>query len=336
MTAEPANRKAAEFSILSTAAAISAWAWFYLPVISIFAGLVIPVFFAMLVRRLDIKFGLAALLLMAAAAFAATGKLQAVFMIVLQTGPLGLLLGLLFKNHISPGKSTVLTVALSLAVSLVMMLAGYFFTGKSPLTLSESQRHLFDQERRLLNDMFGPGGTAGEVDPATLKELEKVVSQVEAMWPVIYISSVMIWFMVSAVITLWLTRLAMHRSGHAVPPAIPFSRWRVPWYVIWGIISGLALMLAGDHTGAAGLAVFGKSFLWVTGFCLSVAGLSVFIFYVKRWKVAWPIKVMAFVVMGIYLPLTAGMLVAMGIADSVWNIRRLDPDGRTPEEVEKK
>lgn len=336
MTANLSTRRAADFFIFSAAAVFPALAWIYFPLLSMFAVLIIPVPMALLVRRLDLRYGLAALLLMVAALSLAAGNIRPALLMALQTGPLGLLLGLLFKNRVSSGKTLIITVAFSLVVSLGMFLAGYLITGSSPFTLNDRQRYIFEQERRLIHQMFGQGGPAEVLDPSAAKELDAMVSQVEAMWPVLSISSVLIWFMVSACVTFWITRRVMTRYGYSVPPALPFTRWRLPWCVIWGVITGLALMLGGDHAGINGLAVSGKALLWVMGFILSVIGLSVCVFFLQRWRVAWPFKLLVFVMMGMYLPVTAGVLVTAGITDTVWNIRRLSPDGRTPEEDDKK
>lgn len=336
MTANPTKQRAADFFVFSAAAVFPALAWISFPLLSIIAVLIIPVPLALLVRRLDLRYGLAALLLMILVLTAAAGNPRPALLLAMQTGPLGLLLGLLFKNHVSSGKALIITASFSLAVSLSMFLAGYLLTGASPFTLNERQRYVFDQERRLIHQMFGQGGPAGGMDPATVNELEAMVSQVEAMWPVLSISSVLIWFTVSAGITLLITRRVMVRYGYTVPPALPFTRWRLPWYVIWGVIGGLALMLGGDYARISGLVVSGKAVLWLMGFVLSVIGLSVCVFYLKRWKVAWPFKLLVFVMMGMYLPVTAGVLVTAGITDTIWNIRRLTPDGRTPEEEDKK
>ncbi|MCL6612568.1 MAG: YybS family protein [Peptococcaceae bacterium] len=336
MSAGLKKREAVDFAVFSAAALIPALAWIYVPFMSVFAMMVIPVPLALLVRRRDLRHGLAALLIMAAVLSAATASLKLALLLVVQTGPLGLLLGLLFKNHVAYGKSLLAAAFFSLAVALGIFLAGYIFTGASPLVLNERQQYVFEQERRVLNEMFGPGGKAGELDPAALKEMETVIGRVEAAWPVLATSSALIWFMVSASVSYWLARRAMVRIGYGVPASIPFSRWRLPWYVIWGVIAGLALLLGGDQAGARGLAAAGKVVLWVTGFVLSVIGASVHAFYLRRWKVARPFKLLGLAILVIYLPVAAGVLAATGVIDSIWNIRRLAPDGRTPEEEEKK
>ncbi len=336
MSANGKNRKLIDFCLFSAAAVIPALGWVYFPPVAPVAALFIPVAPAVLVRRQDLRYGVALLFLMAAVLSAVTAKPSLALLLTLQTGPLGLLLGLLFKNRVPSGKALTAAVSFSLAVSLVILLAGCLMTGSNPFVLNDRQQYVFEQERRLLYQMFGQGGSAGQLDPATMKELEAVINRVEALWPVLAVASTLIWFMVSAGATYWITRRVMARFGYEVPAAIPFSNWRLPWYVIWGVIAGLGLLLGGDQFRLQGLAAAGKVVLWVTGFILSVIGASVLAFYLRRWKLAWPLKLLGVIIMAVYLPVTAGMLVAVGIIDSIWNIRRLIPEGRTPEEENKK
>jgi uncharacterized protein YybS (DUF2232 family) len=84
------------------------------------------------------------------------------------------------------------------------------------------------------------------------------------------------------------------------------------------------------------LASAGKVVLLVSGFVLTVTGAAVYSFFLQRWRVSWPFRLLGFIILAIYLPLTLAMLAATGIIDCVWNIRRLNPDGRGPEEDDKK
>jgi len=255
-----------DFSVFSAAVLIPALAWAYIPFLSLVAMLIIPVSLAVLVRKQDLRYALVMLLIMVAVLSAFTSKPQLALLLVLQTGPLGLLLGLLFKNHVPAEKALTTIVLFSITVAVGIFLLTYLFTGNNPLVLNNDQRHVFDQERQLLIQMFAQGGMAGELDPETMNELERVIEQLEVIWPVLSTSSAIIWFMVVAAITYWLTKRVMSRLGYSVPASIPFSHWRIHWYAIWGIITGLGLLLVGDQVVVQNLAVVGKIILLVTGF----------------------------------------------------------------------
>ncbi|MFZ5649737.1 MAG: DUF2232 domain-containing protein [Bacillota bacterium] len=336
MAAFSGNNRLTDFAALVAGLMLLSLATVYVPVLSLMTSLLIPVTLALMVRRLDLRYALAALLLVMVLLSLVTVRVQPVLVLAIQTGPLGILLGLLFKNHVPAGRALAVAVGFGLVSAVGLFAAVYAFTGNNPFVLDQMDRQVFDLERRLLRELSSPGGPAEGLDPASVREMEKVVDRLEAAWPVISTSFISIWFMFSAAVTFWITRWAMARQGYSVPPPLPFSRWRLPWYVIWGVIAGLAFLLAGDEGKINGLSQAAKSILWVMGFIFTVAGMSVASFYLRRWRVSVLVKAAAVIALSIYLPFAVSMLIALGITDTILNIRRLSADGRTPEEDEKK
>lgn len=330
------NNRLRVFFILLAALFLLSLAAVYVPLVSVMAAVLMPVILALLVRRLDLRYGLAALFFVMIFMSLITGMIQPVLVLAVQTGPLGILMGLLFKNHVSAGRTLAAVVGFSLLSSVGVFAAVYAFTGNSPFVLDQADRQVFDIERRIIKEMAGPGGPMEGLDPASVREMEKVVDHLEASWPVIATVSITIWLMLSAGTSYLITRWAMLRGGYSIPPLPPFSRWRLPWYVIWGAIAGLVFLLAGDEGFIPGLSQAGKSLLWVMGFIFMVAGMSVASFYMRKWRVPVWVKVVLVIVFSIYLPFAVSMLVALGMTDTILNIRRLSADGRTPEEGEKK
>lgn len=295
------------------------------------AVLLMPLLLALLVRRLDLRYGLAALLLTGAVLFMVTGHLQIVLLITFQTGPLGILLGLLFKNGVTAGRTLVAAIFMSVVITAVTFLLMYFLTGSSPFAPDQVDRSMFYQMKREIAALSAEG-----MNPDSIKEMELAVDRIETAWPVLAASCTIIWIIVSTFFTYSMTRRSMIRLGFNVPPAGPFSRWRLPWYTIWGVIAGLSLMLAGDGAGYAGMDQAGKIILWVTGFILAVLGASVTTFYLKRWLSSRAARLVALAVLIIFAHITVVALVTLGLTDTILNIRRLSADGRTPEGEEKK
>jgi len=330
------NQNFVDFLVLGAAFILPAMATVSIPSMAILTVLFMPIPLALMVRRLDLRFGLATFLAAVVILFILTGSTQTVLFLAFQTGPLGILLGLIFKNHVSAGRALAVTVGFSLAAAVVILVSSYFITGTSPLVLSERDRQVFNIQREMISEMVSPGGPAHGLSPENIREMEMVVEQMEGMWPVLSTSSIIIWFMVSAAITFSFTRYAMARFGYREIKPVPFSLWRLPWYVIWGVIVGLAFLLAGDELNINGLAFTGQCMLWVTGFVLMVMGMSVGTFFLARWKTSWPIKLVVMVAVGIYLPFTVSVLLSLGVFDTILNVRRLSADGRIPEEEDKK
>lgn len=322
-----------EFLLLTASALIPALIWLYVPPLAVVAAFVIPVPVAILVMRMDTRYALGTVAVIVVLLTVISGRPHTALLIAMETGPLGLLLGLLFKNRVSSGRSMAVAAVFSLVIAAGVLLSGYLITGESPFVLNERQKYIFDQERLLFDQMLGQ---TGGMDQSSVRELEQVINRVEAMWPVISLSMTLTWFLVLSFVSYWFTRLVLGRLGYKLPAVRPFTRWRLPWYAIWGIIAGLLLMLAGDYRQVAGLAVTGKALLWAAAFVFAVIGMSVAGFFFKRWGASSPIKVIGVVILVIYLPLSAVMLAIGGITDTILNIRRLSPGGQTPEEEERK
>ncbi|MFZ5645036.1 MAG: YybS family protein [Bacillota bacterium] len=327
MILDLSSNRVKDFIILSAAFLIPALAAIYLPIISILAFLIIPVPLAILVRKLDTRYGLASLVMSFFILYLASG-LQVAFSLVIQAGAMGILLGLLFKNHVPSGRAIVTTVAFAVFIAVAMLALVFLTTGSNPFVLDDLDRAVFDQVK---NDAMALGGREG-MDPARVRDMEMLVTQMEAIWPVIATSSIIIWVMVASFINYSLTRLAMARLGLTVPAAIPFSRWKLPWFVIWGVIAGLSFILMGDQAQTSGLKHAGQIILWVTGFVLTVLGASVAAFYFNKWKISWPVKAAFIAGLVILAHITVIALITLGLTDSIFNIRRLSSDGRKPEE----
>lgn len=321
------DRKLYILMVYSAVLILMALAAVYIPFFYIPAVILMPLPTALLVRRLDLRFGLAALLLAGVILFLATGHMQLVLLITLQTGPLGVLLGLLFKNGVPAGRSLAVTILSSVAITAATFLLMYSLTGFNPFAPNQVDRSMFDQMKSQIAAL-----TAEGLSPDNIRELEDAVEQVEAAWPVLAASSAIIWVIISAFLSYKVTRFYMARQGFQVPPAVPFTRWKLPWYIIWGVIAGLALLLAGDEMGIAGLDQAGKIILWVTGFILAVLGASTFTFFLNKWMPFRAARVAVAAGLVLIFHITVVALVTLGLIDTILNLRRLSADGRTPEE----
>ncbi|MHB8157147.1 MAG: DUF2232 domain-containing protein [Desulfocucumaceae bacterium] len=325
------RQRVVDVCFYTAALLIPALAAVYVPVLSMLAVILMPILLALLVRKTDWLHALGALFLMSLICGLLTGNPQAVLFLALQSGPLGILLGLLTKLQVSSGKTLLLAMGFSLLISAGLLLSVILLTGDNPFVLNNRDSAVFDQFK---NELAFQGGTGA--DPARVREIEMMVSWLESLWPVIAVSSAIIWVLVSSLATFFIARLAMVRLGYSVPPALPFSRWRLPWYVIWGVIVGLALLLAGEEASISGMTMAGKIILLVMGFILSVLGAATGVYFLRRWRVARWIKLAVVVGLVFFPQVTVPALITLGLVDAFLNIRRLSPDGRIPEEEDKK
>ncbi len=98
----------------------------------------------------------------------------------------------------------------------------------------------------------------------------------------------------------------------------PFLQWRLPFYVVWGLVAGLGLLL----TRAPYLAAIGLNLALVAVLLLMVQGITVQAYFVSR-LMSGPMQVVFWLIMGfpLFAVLVASSLV-LGLADQWFDLRR--------------
>lgn len=294
----------------------------YLPPLLFVTSLLMPLPLAVLVRRRDLRLGLMALVVASALMFILFGRPLTVLMLVLQSGPLGLLLGLLFKNRVPAGPGIIASSVVAAAMTVLTFLIAFWITGINPFAVGEEMRRTMEQAMEWYRQ-------SGWVDESALREMEASAEQLVRLVALLLPANLVIWSIISAYITYALTRLVFIRIGYEVTPLPTFSQWRFPWYIIWGGIAGLALTLLGDQFKVAALNAAGKNILYVMGFLHFILGLSVATYFIKNWKIAKGLKYLIVALVALYWPFALSVILTMGVMDPIMNVRRLPTDGET-------
>ncbi len=157
------------------------------------------------------------------------------------------------------------------------------------------------------------------------RNLEKISSQVERIYPFV----IALGLIGQAGIILVLVLFAVRRLGFAVQGWMlpPFSRWRLPFYLVWLLVLGVGMML----TRAPYVATAGLNLTLLAAGILSVQGIAVQ-FHVTNLMLSNLGRLVYWVVMGALfalLILVSG--VVLGLVDQWVDLRRLqvhhDDDG---------
>lgn len=104
---------------------------------------------------------------------------------------------------------------------------------------------------------------------------------------------------------------------------IPFTRWRLPWYSVWGAVLGIAFYLLGDQFSWTVLRVVGINLMVVYGALTLVLGTSVFVYLLLSPKIPRFLKLALIITSFIYLFFSVVSLIMFGLFDLVFNFRRL-------------
>jgi hypothetical protein len=127
------------------------------------------------------------------------------------------------------------------------------------------------------------------------------------------------------VVTAWgLRRLGIPWTGWGVPP---FTRWRLPFYLVWVLVAGLGLFL----TRAPILGTAGLNLALLAASVVCLQGLSVQVWVTAR-MMGPALRTAYWLFMGVFFaPLILASGVVLGLADQWLDIRRLEA---VPEEGE--
>ncbi|GBF32488.1 hypothetical protein DCCM_0684 [Desulfocucumis palustris] len=316
------NRALVEGAFFAAITVVLGLLGLYIPPLLFFTTLLMPIPLAVLVRRRDLKLGLMALAVAAALMFMLFGRPLTVLLLIIQSGPMGLLLGLLFKNRVSAGPAIAAASVVAVVTTVLTFLISFWVTGINPFDMGEEMKQSMDRAL----DWYTQSGL---VDAAAREQFRESMEQMARLFALLLPANMVIWSLISTYITYALNRLVLIKLRYETTPLPSFSRWKFPWYVIWGGILGLGTLLLGDELKIAGMATLGKNIIYVMGFLHFILGLSVFTYFIKRWKIARGFKILIVVMVGIYWPFALSVMLTLGVMDPVMDLRRLGRDDTT-------
>ncbi|MDR3600208.1 MAG: DUF2232 domain-containing protein [Desulfosporosinus sp.] len=104
---------------------------------------------------------------------------------------------------------------------------------------------------------------------------------------------------------------------------IPFTRWSLPWYAVWGAVLGIACYLLGDQFSWIILRGLGINLMVVYGAVTLVLGTSVYLYLLQSPKIPRFLKFALIIASFLYLFFSVISLIMFGLFDLVFNFRRL-------------
>lgn len=284
----------------------------YLPIISIVTIFLMPIPLVILIYQCSLKDGFLAVLVTFILLFILSGNILGIIALLLQTVPVGLLLGLVFKNNVSSGKGmAIASLGAALSTVLIFLLA-FWFTGINPFVVSQEMTNSMQE---VLN-WYEKSNLISESSMAQLKDsMEQTMELVALLIP----GNLVIWSLVSVYITYLLSYWCFRKLNISVLPISSFKEWKLPWYMIWGIILGLFCLLIPVEENYLFLSAIGKNILYIMGFLYFICGISLLVFLYQRWKIIWVIKIIFLILIIIY---GFFVFILLGFLDSIINIRR--------------
>jgi len=284
----------------------------YLPPFFLVAAVVVPAFPALLVVRQNLATALAGL--------AAAGVLMAwplaptgAALMVVQLGLPGVVLGLLFKNRTGALRGFLGATAGQFFFTALAWVLYWAATGENAFSAA-SLRSAVDGAVALYARSGGSQAAAGALAEAGRLML--------LLWPGI----ILVWLAGSMALAYFWTRFMLLRAGGPVVPVAPFRQWHLPWYGIWGIITGLSLWLAGSQFGWQVAYRAGANLLYVAAVVYLVMGLAVVAFQWRRLSGHRALQLLLVAGLIIAWQVAVPLLVVAGVLDSIAGRRRPGKD----------
>ncbi|MCF8011449.1 MAG: YybS family protein [Clostridiales bacterium] len=276
---------------------------------------IFPLPVALMVRKYHLNLAVLVLIGIALLMCLMTGNVLNIISSIIQYGIIGLAIGLLYKNHVSPLQSLTMLILLSIITTIFIFIIMYINSGISPFHIGKEyfagvkEVSRWYRELNLLN---------AEEQKQLLKQLKNIINLFIILMP----GTTIIGTIITCFLSYVLTGRIFKRMGYKINKLPPFSTWQCSWQIIWGLIAGLSLLLLGDEFGLAWMSNTGKNILYVLSFIFTILGISVLVYVLKKWKARAIFKVFLLVIMLLYWPFTLSFVMSLGLLDSVINLRR--------------
>lgn len=310
------TRALSEWAFFTSLAILFVLAGLYVPFLGLLATVVFPLPLILLVLRLDTRYAGLSLAVIGTSLFILLPGQTPALLMLLPAGLLGVLYGLLFKNQVSSGISIFAGLAGATVLTLLSALLMDVVTGIKLFAL--------DQDSRLFVEQWLEANSSVNVFSDLPPEMQGNLNQnVTSLFELFIPGQYIVASASGAVLSYFAARIMLRRMQYALPPVPAFSRVSVPWYVIWGLISGLGLTLAGDYLSIPLVGKIGKNILFVLFYFHLVLGASVAAFFFHSIKLARPFKLALLALVLVYLPFSVSVFLMLGVIDPLINMRQL-------------
>jgi len=263
-----------------------------------------------LVKRYDLRTGLLALVTTFLITLVLAEPVIS-FLLFIELAPLAIVYAILFKNTDSPGVTLTAGAVVSVVSDILVILGYFYLAGEKLIPTEQVLRTQIDQ----FMDFYVKMGM-------DIKQARLFAETALKMTVILIPSTIAVTSVVRAFLTYIVAAGVLRRLNYPVSGLPPFSEWRLPWYSVWLMISGLALSLLGDQYGLTSLAYTGKNMVFIVIPLYFIIGLSVVTYIFKTWKIPRWIKILIIVVLAVNFSGSIVLLTLIGVFDPLVSFRK--------------
>ncbi|HZK18119.1 MAG TPA: YybS family protein, partial [Clostridia bacterium] len=242
------------------------------------------------------------------------GSVPSVFLILLQYGLLGVVIGLLFKNHLSGRNVIIATLSTASVFALIVLVVTLLAAGGGGWLIDSDIQGALEQVMAFYKE-------AGLIQDTNSAQAEAVLEDMVRVSKLLFPSSIVLMSMGWALLTLIVARVILRRFKFDVPALPPFRDWSLSWVSIWGLIVGLGFSLLGDEMSWAFVSMVGKNLLLVFVVIYLLLGISFATFLFKKYNISKFLKIIIVVIAVFYWPVALILFFTFGVLDTLLNLR---------------
>lgn len=272
------------------------------------------------IKRYDLVNGLLVMIFSSAVVITLQGNLE-VLLFLAQFIPVVILTAFIIKKQFSLGRGILYVLVICILINGILMLTTVNKT-KADIYAWQSRMHInvksymkiFDQQNY---DKLGID--RNQMEEALILD-NKMIQQAVQLLPGILTLNYLFSSMTILILALWL-----YKGKKTVIPA--FSTWHAPWYFIWLSIFGFGSIALGNFVDSHLLIILGLNVTFVIFPFLLAMGISVIVYFLKKWQPTTFTKVFLFFFILLSLQIVLMLIMLIGIFDPYFDFRKLNSTG---------
>ncbi len=249
-----------------------------------------------------------------------SGPLSAV-MAGVQIGALAVVYGYAIRKRWKAGKTVFSGMLATVAASLLLYYLFFWITGVNGLDITGQMQEAVDPTIEAYR-RFGLVGENGIPEQELRAMVSGYIERVAFFFPAFFAMAGAF----AAYLTHYIARRILRRFAIEVHVLPPFREWRMPWWIVWGLIAALGADLAGKYWGidllsrvGGNIAIFYVPFLFVLG-------LAVAYFLSTKYLSGKPfIRLMLPLFLFLFLPFSLYIVALLGVLDLFFDYRGIGP-----------
>ena len=289
---------------------------YYVPIISIFAPLILPLPICIIVIRKGLGAGFITIICSALLLSLLLNPLTALT-IIIQYCLIGLFFGYCFATRRSPllilaGGTLIAAVATAAGMLLAAVIAGL------PLNeiMSQFESYMLSSLETIKNNPnfanMLPAGTNWQ------EYSQNIISFYKSIIPAILVLTAMLMSFLGYL----LTTTVLRRLGYKIKKLPKFEMWRMDWRLLWGFILALVCLIAGYYLPNDSLMDIASNLFYIYLPIMFICGLSFSVWYLRRWQTAFFLKALFILVLITLFIYTAVLLVIISVFDPLLDFRK--------------